>query len=114
MRVAVLEQQMAQVLQVQAAVVAHALAVSSRLDTPDASARLLSAIARAYGGRVFTAADLSSSMDEELRAVLVGKDGRRVGAWLRRLHVCPVPPYTLRRVGRDGPGVLWTVTIESR
>ena len=56
----------------QQTVVAHALAVSSRLDTPDASARLLSAIARAYGGRVFTAADLSSSMDEELRAVLVG------------------------------------------
>ena len=70
----------------QATVVAHAVAVSRRLDTPDRDGRLLSAIARAYGGRVFTAADLSSSMDDELRAVL-------------------------RRVARDDRGAMWTIAI---
>ncbi len=82
-----------------------------RVGTPSADARLLSAVAGSFGGAIFSSDDLQTSRDPELRAAIGTVDARVVGAWLRRLRAHPVPPYVLRRVKRDGGGMLWAVDV---
>lgn len=90
-------------------------ALEARRQKPDVArdARLLAAVAALLGSAVFTAKDLqrASRTDAELAAVLAGVSGRRLGAWLRRLHGTAGTPYQLRRVCRDGAGVLWTLDV---
>jgi hypothetical protein len=80
-------------------------------------AALLSAIARVFGGRVWTGRDLRrmARTDQELAAALDGRSGRQLGAWLGRIRRHgPVGAYTLTRVKRDGPGALWTLVCDDR
>ena len=78
---------------------------------PAADGRLLSAIAITFGERVFTAADLRRVAATEVRAALGAATSRTIGLWLRRLHRHPVPPYALRRVGRDEHGAWWMLAV---
>lgn len=73
-------------------------------------AALLSAVAKTFGGAVFSTADLvaRAAHDSELAAVLDGLDVRRVGAWLRRIKG-GAGAYRLERIGRDDRGTLWAV-----
>jgi hypothetical protein len=91
-------------------------ALEARRQKPDPAkdSALLSAIASAFGGAVFVARDLARAArtDRELAAVLTGVSVRRLGAWLRRLARTPGTPYRLRRVCRDGAGMLWTLDAE--
>ena len=82
---------------------------AGRRPDPTSDARLLSAIAMAFSGEVFTTEDLQrkARLDSELRAALDGASGREIGAWLRRLHQHPTGRYTLRQVKREGGGWQW-------
>jgi hypothetical protein len=102
-RIAALEQRMEQIEQ---------SPPPRRRRDPADGARLLSVVARLLGGSVFSVADLLrlAPHDSELRAVLDGADGRRLGAMLKRLRTVRGLPYELRRCGRDEQGALWAVS----
>jgi hypothetical protein len=79
---------------------------------PDRDARLLSAIAFAVGGQVFTASDLHQrgAHDPALATALDGADVRRLGLWLRRLaRHDGAAGYRLRRSKRGNSGQMWEV-----
>ncbi len=78
---------------------------------PVTDGQLLGALAITIGAGVFTARDLRHLSAPEVRAALGAANTRTIGAWLRRLSVHPVPPYRVRRIGRDERGALWTVAV---
>jgi hypothetical protein len=91
------------------AIVAHQ---PRRTEDPERDGQLLAALARAYGGAVFTVVDLIDSRDPELRAVLHGVSRRVLGSWLRRLRRESRGSYRVRSSGRDERGTLWALTAD--
>jgi len=86
---------------------------------PDAAAdaALLSAIAHALGGSVFTAHDLArlAAHDPELHRLLGKTTVRAVAFRLRRLHRRTTGPHSLRLVMlmRLEAGRVWAVTVDA-
>jgi hypothetical protein len=82
---------------------------------PAADSALLSALAAALGQAAFSTADVLAlaASHPELAAVLDGRDGRRLGARLKRLRGRTIDGYVVERVGRDGAGALWCISVAS-
>lgn len=80
---------------------------------PAAEVRLLSAIATAAAGRVFTCGELiaHASVDPDLAHAIGARSSRRLGKWLRSLNGRAVGGYRIVRIGRDQAGSLWTVQV---
>jgi hypothetical protein len=84
---------------------------------PDAlaDAQLLGALAAVFGQRVFSSLDVQAAAmhDAELGAALGGlTSSRLIGGRFRRTARTADGPYQLRRVGRDGAGVLWALYVD--
>jgi hypothetical protein len=87
-----------------------ALEQQQQQKTPSDSA-LLSAIALAVQGAVFSAKELvdHAAVDANLRAAIGPVSARRLGKRLRSLVETPIDGLVLHRVGRDGGGAIWSV-----
>jgi hypothetical protein len=77
---------------------------------PD-DAQFLAIVAAAVADRVFNASELRNHalVDEALRCALGNLSVQQVGIKLRALAGRDIGGHVVRRVGRDGDGVLWEV-----
>src|SRR5687768_7873942 len=89
-------------------------AIASRRHLPDRDqdARLLSALALAFGASVFSVRELAqrAQREPELGAALRNVDARTLGWWFRRLQDDTDGPHVLTRVGRDKHGATWCIS----